>query len=70
MSTETQHFQRTAALEVEVTNLKKGLEEANEKLDQLLAFKHKGTGAFLLASSLFGTGIIGFFIEVLHWIKN
>lgn len=33
--------------------------EMNDKLDNLLALRHKGQGAFWLASALFGTSIIG-----------
>lgn len=49
-----------AALKVEVKNLKHDVSEMNRKLDDLLALRYKGIGAFWLASSLVGSGIIGF----------
>lgn len=59
--------ERVVRLEVEVTQLTKMLEEhqattkeMNEKLDSLLTLRHKGVGAFWLASAVLGTGIIGF----------
>lgn len=68
----TTQVERLTRVEVEVTALKDSLEEhkretdirfkeVNGKLDQLLALRYKGLGAFWLASSLIGTGIVGFF---------
>jgi hypothetical protein len=43
---------------------KENFQELNGKMDQLLALRHKGVGAFWLASSLFGTGLLSFF----YWL--
>lgn len=65
--------ERVVRLEVEVTQLTKMLEEhqtttkeMNDKLDSLLTLRHKGVGAFWLASALMGTGIVGF----LTWVAD
>jgi len=42
---------------------------SNEKLDKLLGLQNKGVGAFWLASSLFGTGLIGTMIAFFGWAK-
>ena len=56
------HEARIAALETEIATLRK----IDEKLDNLLEFKHKGMGAFWLGSILFALPIaIG-----LEWLKG
>ena len=62
--------ERITALEVKVDKLEESVKEMNSKLDTLLALKNKGTGAFLLASALFGTGIIGTVLMFLQWLKG
>lgn len=42
----------------------KGFLEVNNKLDDLLALRNKGVGAFWLASSLMGTGVLSF----IYWL--
>lgn len=61
-------IERLARLEVIVERMEKEQLEASlerrsqtAKLDELLALRHKGVGAFWLASALLGTGIVGFF---------
>lgn len=61
-------IERLARLEVIVERIEKEQLEASlerrsqtAKLDELLALRHKGVGAFWLASALLGTGIVGFF---------
>ena len=58
---------RLTKLEVEMEQVLKSQEEfkvsiksIEDKLDSLIALKHKGAGAFWLASILMGTGIWGF----------
>ena len=46
------------------------LEDIENKLDGLIALRHKGTGAFLLASALLGTGIIGTIVQIIEWMKG
>jgi hypothetical protein len=69
--------ERVVRLETEVSQLTKLLEEhqtqtkeMNEKLDTLLTLRHKGVGAFWLASGLMGTGIFGFFTWLVDAIKH
>lgn len=71
MATEVE---RIAALEVQFTNLVKAQEahtqeqhSMNKKLDDLLALRNKGVGAFWLATSLAGAGAISICIQILHW---
>ena len=58
-------------LELEMEGVKSALAEMkivhqsmDQKLDSLLALKHKGAGAFWAASVIFGTSIIG----LVSWI--
>lgn len=46
--------ERIAAMEVRLGDLEKKVDKMDEKLDQLLALRYKGAGAFWLASALFG----------------
>lgn len=62
--------ERIAALEVRVENLLEAQEETNKKLDDLLAIKYKGIGAFWLGSAIVGTGIIGLFTELSKWFHS
>ena len=61
--------ERIASLETTVAALKDEQEKTNQKLDELLALRYKGAGAFWLASALVGTGIIGFLGMVFGWFK-
>lgn len=56
----TTQIERLAKLEERVSVLEDKVDSMNDKLDELLALRYKGVGAFWLASSLIGTGIIGF----------
>lgn len=58
--------ERIAVLEVKMAKLG----EIEDKLDELLALRNKGMGAFWLASGLVGTGIIGFLGEILGWFRG
>lgn len=62
--------ERITALEVRVSDLQKGQQEIKQKLDDLLAMRYKGIGAFWLASTLVGTGIVGFVTNFFQWISN
>lgn len=46
------------------------LPQIEHKLDELIQLRSKGLGAFWLASSLVGTGIVGAFLAVLDWLKQ
>ena len=69
--------ERVVRLETEVNQLTKMLEEhqnmtkeMNEKLDSLLTLRHKGVGAFCLASALMGTCIVGFLTWLADFFKH
>jgi len=60
---------RLALLEHKVSNIEMKIEALNTKMDELLALRSKGMGAFWVASLLFGTGIFGFVMTMLSWMK-
>lgn len=62
--------ERLTALEVKFDLHMAKQTEMDAKLDELLALRNKGMGVFWLASTLVGTGILGFFYTVLDWIKH
>jgi hypothetical protein len=73
--------ERMARVEVQVEELKKAFNEhkeetakqfseINEKLDDLLILRYKGAGAFWLAATLVGTGIVGAVAQVFQWFKG
>lgn len=62
--------ERITALEVEVKSLKAELSSANQKLDELLALRNKGAGAFWLGTTLFGVSVMGFMSFILDWVKS
>ena len=62
--------ERIAVLELEVDLLKEQLKTMNGKLDELLVLRHKGLGAFWLASTLFGTGIVGAVFAFYNYVRG
>lgn len=62
--------ERLALLEYKDELREAKLEEINKKLDDLLELRNKGMGAFWLASSLIGTGIVGALFTFLSWLKT
>jgi hypothetical protein len=69
-SLETKVELHKKSIDEDYHNLKRSIEEANVKLDSLLELKHKGAGAFWLASAIFGTGIVSLFYTLLSWVKG
>lgn len=63
-------LERLTALEVRVEELRDESKEIGKKLDDLLAMRNKGIGAFWLASSLIGTGMLGVFLQMIGWFKH
>ena len=61
-------FERLAILETQMAANNRQLDAMDGKLDELLALRHKGIGAFWLASALTGTGIIGALSLLWNWI--
>lgn len=62
--------ERIIALEVRVSEMQKQQQQINDKLDELLALRNKGIGAFWLSSGLLGTGIVGFIVQLIEWIRH
>lgn len=52
------------------SEVKSRFEDANTKLDQLLALRNKGAGVLWLISAVVTTGLLGFIAEVAHWLKG
>lgn len=61
---------RITALEVQVHDLVSELRETNKKLDQLLELKNKAAGAFWLVSIIAGSGLIGFVVSAIEWLRG
>lgn len=61
--------ERIASLETQVSLMRAEQIATNAKLDELLALRNKGLGAFWLATSLLGTGIVGIFATVYGWFN-
>jgi len=66
----TTQAERITALEVRVAQMQQSQQETNDKLDNLLAIRNKGIGAFWLASTLLGTGIVGLIVQLFSWWEN
>lgn len=62
--------ERIAILETEVAHTREEIKKMSEKLDDLLALRNKGVGAFWLASTLIGTGVIGVLSIIIGWFKH
>lgn len=62
--------ERITALEVRMADVQVKQAEINDKLDDLLAMRNKGIGAFWLASTLLGTGIVGMIVQLISWWKH
>lgn len=69
--------ERITALEVRVQNLESKVDELrldvksiDSKLDDILAIKNKGIGAFILMSGIFGTGVLSFLYTIWHYFTG
>lgn len=62
--------ERIRALEVQVQHVRDQQTEIASKLDELLAMRNKGIGAFWLASTLFGTGMVGMIVQIISWWRH
>ena len=67
---EIEWAQRIAILELKVSQLTVASEEIKDKLDELLLLRSKGAGAFWLASSILGTGIVGVVVALISWMRG
>lgn len=70
MQYDSRLFERMAVLETKFQTMETEVSEINHKLDDLLALKAKGAGAFWLASSLFGVGFSFVVSFILDWFKG
>jgi hypothetical protein len=72
-------LERIASLETQILYLKEIIKEDTEKssrdieeiknsLNDLLNLKNKGIGAFWLASTIVGSGVIALLMSVAHWL--
>lgn len=62
--------ERIATLETLVALHRDELREVNRKLDDLLSLRDRGLGAFWLAASLIGTGVVGTVLTFISWLKG
>jgi chromosome segregation ATPase len=60
--------ERLARVEEQVNELRDKVDSMERKLDELLALRYKGAGAFWLAAALVGTGIIGAVAQLFHYL--
>lgn len=60
--------ERIARVETQVEELRGKVDTMNDKLDALLALRYKGAGAFWLAATLIGTGMVSVGAQLLHYI--
>jgi hypothetical protein len=64
------HAERITAVEVRLLAVEKTVEGMDKKLDDLLALRYKGQGAFWLAAMLLGTGIVGAISQLIHYLRS
>lgn len=62
--------ERVASLEAIIIRVEEDQKEIKDKLDVLLALRHKGAGVFWVASMLFGTGILGAVSIITSWFRH
>lgn len=62
--------ERLAILEYKDKLREAKLDEIDKKLDDLLALRNRGVGAFWLASILFGTTLLGIINFIIDWIRG
>lgn len=62
--------ERIAMVEVRLEQLEKSVANIDSKLDDLIALRYKGMGAFWLMSGLLGTGIVGAIFQFISWVRG
>lgn len=62
--------ERIAVLEMKMTRIEETAGSMDKKLDELLALRNKGAGAFWLASMLFGTSIVSAMLALFNYLKG
>ena len=67
---ETQLYERVALLEHRISLVEQQYQSIDSKLDQLMALKDKGFGAFWLATGVIGFFGMSIFNNVRDWVKG
>lgn len=67
---EIEWAQRISVLETKMEALAETSERVEEKLNELLQLRSKGVGAFWVASTLLGSGIMGSLLVFIDWFKG
>ena len=62
--------ERLTALETDMKHMNATIDEVHSDVKELLALRNKGAGVFLLASALFGSGIVGAVTALWHWLRG
>lgn len=62
--------ERIASLETLVEVLLQEQREMREEIKSLLSLRDKGMGAFWLAATLIGTGVVGTVFTFISWLKG
>lgn len=62
--------ERLAVLETRVASLEQTTERIEQKLDELISLKHKGQGAFWLATALVGAGFAVALSALAAWFRG
>lgn len=68
--------ERLTVLEVKIEHMEAqhalldtSIKDISDKLDELLVLRHKGTGAFWAATTLFGISLVSLGNQVFTWFK-
>lgn len=67
---ETQMKSLTDQVSAHAEETRSEYQSVSAKLDNLLTLKHKGMGAFWLASTLIASGLIGFVSTFVSWLRG
>lgn len=62
--------ERLVVLETKFETMENSLKKIEVQLEDLLTLREKGMGAFWVASSLLGTGIVGVVIMFINWVRG
>ena len=63
-------IERIARLETRLESVEITVKAIDTKMDEIIALRNKGIGAFWLASTIIGTSIVSFFNVIWHWFKG
>lgn len=63
-------FTKIALIEAEQLKIQTTLNKLGKSNEELLAFLHKGMGAFSFAAFLIATGFVGSIVAFIAWMKD